>query len=69
MVTLHLSDYLVKRILIDIGSSSNLLFLPAFKEIKLMQNQLTPNITIMIKFNREASRSMRKSVYRCTPTV
>lgn len=60
MVTLHLSDYLVKRIMVDKGSSSNLLFLSAFKEMELL-DQFAYNITTFIGFNEEATRSMVKT--------
>lgn len=52
MVTLHLSDCLLKRILVDNKSSSNLLFLPAFKEMELLQDQLTTNITTIPSGNQ-----------------
>lgn len=58
MVIVHLSDYLVKIILVDNGGSNNLLVLPAFKEMDLLKDQLTLNITTIFGFNREATRSI-----------
>lgn len=58
MVTFHLSDYLVKRILVDNGSSKNLLLLLAFKEMDLLEKKLVLNITTLIGFNGKSTRSM-----------
>lgn len=61
MVTLHLFDYLVKRILVDNESSSNLLFLTAFEEMDLIKEQLSPNIITVVGFNGEQSDQWGRS--------
>lgn len=57
---------LVKRILVDNGSSTNIIFLAAYNELELEKDVLTPKVTSLIRFGGEVKQVVGKvmiSVY------
>ena len=42
IITLLISDYTTRRVLVENGSSANILYYPTFQQIRLGQDQLCP---------------------------
>ena len=51
VVTLRIKDYDVKRILIDQGSSCEIMYYDTFKQLKLEDKDLAPAVSPLIGFN------------------
>uniref|UniRef100_A0A0D3BFG3 Retrotransposon gag domain-containing protein n=1 Tax=Brassica oleracea var. oleracea TaxID=109376 RepID=A0A0D3BFG3_BRAOL len=57
VVSLTVANCLVKRILIDNGSSSNIIFLTAYQDLGLEENTLTRKVTPLIGFSGEVKQT------------
>ncbi|XP_013727509.2 uncharacterized protein LOC106431243 [Brassica napus] len=57
VVSLTVANCLVKRILIDNGSSSNIIFLTAYQDLGLEDNTLTRKVTPLIVFSGEVKQT------------
>lgn len=51
VVTLHVNDFDIKRILIDQGSSVEIMYYDAFKQLKLDKRDLAPVMSLLVGFN------------------
>ena len=50
VITLLIADYTTRRVLVDNGSSADILYYPAFQQIRLGQDQLRPVCSPLIGF-------------------
>ncbi|XP_030924962.1 uncharacterized protein LOC115951997 [Quercus lobata] len=50
VITLLIADYTTRRILVDNGSSADILYLPAFQQMKLGQDRLRPVNSLLVGF-------------------
>ena len=50
IITLLISDYTTRRVLVENGSSANILYYPAFQQIRLGQDQLCPMNSLLVGF-------------------
>ena len=50
IITLLISDYTTRRVLVENGSSANILYYPAFQQIRLGQDQLCPMNSLLVRF-------------------
>ena len=57
VVSLTIANCLVKRILVDNGSSSNIIFLPAYQDLGLEESTLTRKVTPLIGFSGEVKQT------------
>ncbi|XP_013617457.1 PREDICTED: uncharacterized protein LOC106323968 [Brassica oleracea var. oleracea] len=57
VVSLNIANCLVKRILVDNGSSSNIIFLTAYQDLGLELNTLTRKVTPLIGFSVEGKQT------------
>ncbi|XP_013654241.2 uncharacterized protein LOC106359022 [Brassica napus] len=57
VVSLTIVNCLVKRILVDNGSSSNIIFLTAYQDLGLEENNLTCKVTPLIGFSGEVKQT------------
>ena len=57
VISLTVVNYLVKKILVDNGSSSNILFQTAYRDLGLEENALTRRITPLIGFSGEVKQT------------
>ncbi|XP_033129374.1 uncharacterized protein LOC117126095 [Brassica rapa] len=57
VVSLTIANCLVKRILVDNGSSSNIIFLTAYQDLGLEENTLTRKVTPLIRFSGEVKQT------------
>ncbi|XP_013665270.2 uncharacterized protein LOC106369696 [Brassica napus] len=57
VVSLTIANCLVKRILVDNGSSSNIIFLTAYQDLGLEENTLTRKVTPLIGFSGEVKQT------------
>ncbi|XP_013633404.1 PREDICTED: uncharacterized protein LOC106339144 [Brassica oleracea var. oleracea] len=57
VVSLTIANCLVKRILVDNGSSSNIIFLTAYQDLGLEENTLTCKVTPLIGFSGEVKQT------------
>ncbi|XP_033134308.1 uncharacterized protein LOC103849872 [Brassica rapa] len=62
VVSLTIANCLVKRILVDNGSSSNIIFLTVYQDLGLEENTLTRKVTPLIGFNGEVKQTAREVV-------
>lgn len=51
VISLNIANYLIKRILVDIGSSTNILQLSALKEIKMYEVHIVGRSITLAGFN------------------
>ena len=51
VIMLNIEGFNTKRILIDNGSSADIIYLPAFQQLKLDQNRLCPFESPLISFS------------------
>ena len=59
MVKLNIANYLLKRVLIDTGSSSNILFVKAFDQLKISRDRLQSVTTPLVGFNGSSTKPLR----------
>ncbi|XP_058219448.1 uncharacterized protein LOC131330008 [Rhododendron vialii] len=52
VVTLHIGTFNVWRVLVDQGSSAEVMYYSLFKDLKLSENDLRPSVVPLIGFNR-----------------
>ena len=57
VISLTVANCLVKRILVDNGSSSNIIFQAAYKDLGLEESALTRRITPLIGFSGEVKQT------------
>ena len=50
VITLLIADYTTKRVLVDNGSSADILYYPAFQQMRLGRDQLHPVCSPLIGF-------------------
>ena len=50
VITLLIADYTTKRVLVDNGSSADILYYPAFQQMKLERDQLCPMYSSLVGF-------------------
>ena len=50
VITLLIADYTTRRVLVDNGSSANILYYPAFQQMKLGRDQLCPMNSPLVGF-------------------
>ena len=55
VVTLTIANYAVKRVLIDTGSSSDILFASAFDQLCISRERLRPVATPLVGFNESST--------------
>ena len=58
VVTLTIVNFAVKRVLIDTGSSSKILFTEAFDQFEVSRDGLRPVATPLFGFNRSTTKSL-----------
>ncbi|KAF3515060.1 hypothetical protein F2Q69_00006806 [Brassica cretica] len=61
VISLTVANCLVKRILVDNGSSGNIIFQAAYKDLGLEESSLTRRITPLVGFNREVKQTAGES--------
>ena len=59
MVTLTITNYAVKRVLIDTGSSSDILFASAFDQLGISRERLRPVAMPLVGFNGSSTQPLR----------
>ncbi|XP_062114425.1 uncharacterized protein LOC133825511 [Humulus lupulus] len=64
VIALYIANYLTKRILIDNGSSANILFLSALREMGIDESKIIKKTTILIGFSGEQKNTL--GVNLCT---
>ncbi|XP_028092236.1 uncharacterized protein LOC114292474 [Camellia sinensis] len=62
MVTLRVKDFDIKRILIDQGSSVEIMYYDAFKRMKLEDKDLAPAMSPLVGFNSQPEWSVGKII-------
>ena len=50
VITLLIADYTTRRVLVDNGSSANILYYPAFQQMRLGRDQLHPVNSPLVGF-------------------
>ena len=50
VITLLIADYTTKRVLVDNGSSADILYYPAFQQMRLGRDQLRPVNSLLVGF-------------------
>ncbi|XP_013613730.1 PREDICTED: uncharacterized protein LOC106319873 [Brassica oleracea var. oleracea] len=60
VISLTVANCLVKRILVDYGSSDNIIFQAAYKDLGLEESTLTLRITPLIGFSGEVKQTARE---------
>lgn len=50
VISLHIEDFVVKRILVDIGSYADILYYQTFLQMNLSDSTLTPNPILLVGF-------------------
>ncbi|XP_075649830.1 uncharacterized protein LOC142620327 [Castanea sativa] len=50
VITLLIADYTTRRVLVDNGSSADILYYPAFQQMRLGQDQLCPVNLLLVGF-------------------
>ena len=50
VITLLIADYTTRRVLVDNGSSTDILYYPAFQQMRLRRDQLRPVCSPLIGF-------------------
>ena len=50
VITLLIADYITRRVLVDNGSSTDILYYPAFQQMKLGRDQLHPVYSPLVGF-------------------
>ena len=50
VITLLITDYITRRVLVDNGSSTDILYYPAFQQMRLGRDQLRPVCLPLIGF-------------------
>ena len=50
VITLLIADYTTRRVLVENGSSANILYYPTFQQIRLGQDQLCPMNSLLVRF-------------------
>ena len=50
VITLLIADYTTKRVLVDNGSSANILYYPTFQQMRLGRDQLRPVCSPLVGF-------------------
>lgn len=58
IISLTIAKFLMKMILIDNGSSTNILFTQAFKGLLLDEAELTRKSTSLVRFNGEVKQTI-----------
>ncbi|XP_062088754.1 uncharacterized protein LOC133795316 [Humulus lupulus] len=58
VIALYIANFLTKRILIDNGSSANILFLSALREMGIDESKIIKNTTILIDFRGEQKNTL-----------
>ena len=61
VITLLIADYTTRRVLVDNGSSADILYYPAFQQMRLGRDQLRPVCSPLIGFGGTKVQD-RKSV-------
>ena len=56
VVTLTIANYSIKWVLIDIGSSSDILFTSAFDQLKISKGRLQPMASPLVEFNESSTQ-------------
>ena len=51
VITLLIADYTTRRVLVDNGSSANILYYPAFQQMRLGRDQLHPVNSPLVGFS------------------
>ncbi|KAF3497978.1 hypothetical protein DY000_02053079 [Brassica cretica] len=64
VISLTVVNCLVKRILVDNGSSSNIIFQAAYKDLGLEESALTQRITPLIRFSGEVKQTAGKATLK-----
>ena len=52
IITLLIADYTTRRVLVDNGSSADILYYPAFQQMKLGRDQLRPMNSPLVGFGK-----------------
>ena len=50
VITLLIADYTIRRVLVDNGSSADILYYPAFQQMRIGQDQLRPVNSPLVGF-------------------
>ena len=58
VVTLSIGNYPVKRVLIDTGTSSDILFAEAFDQLKISRERLRSVAIPLVGFNRSSTQPL-----------
>ena len=58
LITLHIANLLVKRILIDRGSSANIILLDTLKRMKIPESDIVPKSSTLIGFSGEVKHTV-----------
>ncbi|XP_013617583.1 PREDICTED: uncharacterized protein LOC106324110 [Brassica oleracea var. oleracea] len=66
VISLSVANCLVKRILVDNGSSGNIIFQAVYKDLWLEESTLTRRITPIIGFSGEVKQTTREVIVRYT---
>ena len=59
VVMLTIANYAVKRVLVDTGSSSDILFTVAFDHLGILRDQSRPMATPLVEFNGSSTQLLR----------
>ncbi|KAF3587707.1 hypothetical protein F2Q69_00029502 [Brassica cretica] len=69
VISLIVANCLVKRILVDIGSSDNIIFQAAYKDLRLEESALNKRITPLIGFSGEIKQTARETTLKVKTKV
>ena len=58
LITLHIANMLVRRILIDGGSSANMILLDTLKRMKIPESDIVPKSSALIGFSGEVKHTV-----------
>ena len=66
VIKTNIAAWEISRVLIDTGSSADIIFVNTFDQMKLSKNQLQPSESPLNRIRRQADTSIRKNL---TPSV
>ncbi|XP_057808714.1 uncharacterized protein LOC131023186 [Salvia miltiorrhiza] len=58
VISIYIANCLTKRVLIDNGSSANIMFISAFREMGLSESSITKKTAVLIGFNGESKTTV-----------
>ena len=66
VITLYIANHFVRRILVDNGSSVNIIQLETLKRMNIPETEIISKSTVLVGFSGEAKSTVREIKYLCT---